>query len=141
MLAADNLATGELPNKRTLLRMNYAVVGLYSDSFPPRAWWVPCCARRDVRAGARSSASGATTHVAAVEIDVRPRTVDQLTACNGSEIAREEMRVIDYSDRNSAARHCSKGCDRAQCRLTWSASASPLAAKLRQVDMRRLAAD
>src|SRR6476469_9620628 len=37
VLAADNLATGELPNKRTLLRMNYAVVGLYCDSFPPRA--------------------------------------------------------------------------------------------------------
>ena len=98
MLAAGNLATGELPNKRTLLRMNYAVVGLNCGSFPRRAWWAPCRARRDVRAGERSSASGATTHVAAVEIDVRPRTEDQLMACNGSEIAREEMRVIDDSD-------------------------------------------
>ena len=34
-----------------------------------------------------------------------------------------------------------EGRDRAQCRSTWSASASALAAKLRQVDMRRLSRD
>jgi hypothetical protein len=74
-----------LPDKRTLLRMGYAMVDFYCDSFRhvprrivldvddtgacPRAlrlpadrgvrWrrspgWVPCCARRDVRTGARS---------------------------------------------------------------------------------------